>query len=49
MFAHYFASKKTKFVVISEGPRPDGKRIAVAGKVEARKVAAQHNATPWNF
>ena len=36
MFAHYFASKKTKFVVISETNRPEGQRIAVSGKAEAR-------------
>ena len=24
-------------------------RIKVEGKREARKVAAHHNATPWNF
>lgn len=42
MFAHYFASKKTKFVVISDGPTPNG-------KVEARKIAKEHDAQPWNF
>lgn len=49
MLAHYFASKKTKFVVISDGPTPNGKRIAVSGKVEARKIAKEHDAQPWNF
>lgn len=24
-------------------------RIAVTGKRDARKIAAQYNATPWNF
>lgn len=33
MYAHYFASNKTKFVVISDGPTPNGKRIAVSDKV----------------
>lgn len=27
----------------------NGKKIDVAGKREAKKVAAEHNATPWNF
>ncbi|ALH23562.1 hypothetical protein AVV50_gp39 [Pseudomonas phage PaMx42] len=49
MFAHYFASKKTKFVVISETNRPEGQRIAVSGKAEARRVAKERNAQPWNF
>lgn len=47
--AHYYASSKTKFVVISTTLRPVGERIAVAGKAEARKVAAAHDAKPWNF
>jgi hypothetical protein len=49
MFAHYFASKKTKFVVISETDRPEGQRIAVSGKAEARMVVKERNAQPWNF
>lgn len=49
MFAHYFASKKTAFVIISETSRPVGEKIAVSGKVEARKIAAQFNAKCWNF
>lgn len=49
MFAHYFASKKTKFVVISETNRPEGQRIAVSGKAEARRLAKERNAQPWNF
>ena len=49
MTAHYFASKGSKFVIISTNVEPVGKKIVVAGKAEARKVAKQHNATPWNF
>lgn len=47
--AHYFASAKRKVVYISETLSPVGKEIEVSGKVEARKVAEQHNAKPWNF
>ncbi len=49
MYAHYFASKGLKYIVISSSPRPVGEQIAVKGKVEARKVAKQHNASPYNF
>lgn len=49
MYAHYFATKKTKFVVISKTTRPEGQRIAVSGKAEARRIAKAHNAQPWNF
>lgn len=27
----------------------NGKKVVVAGKREAKKVAAENNATPWNF
>lgn len=47
--AHYFASKTRKFVVISTDMRPVGTEINVAGVAEARKVAKQHGAKPWNF
>lgn len=49
MFAHYVATKNEKFVIIAETNRPIGQKIVVAGKVEARKVALQNNAKPWNF
>tara|TARA_R110000851_G_scaffold187318_1_gene337096 strand:- start:8949 stop:9101 length:153 start_codon:yes stop_codon:yes gene_type:complete len=50
MYAHYFASKKTKHVLITLTNRPTGgERIEVKGKAEARKVAAQHGAKAWNF
>jgi hypothetical protein len=47
--AHYFASKTRKVVFISETMAPVGKEVEVSGKAEARKVAEQHNAKPWNF
>lgn len=49
MFAHYFATRKNKFVVISETNRPTGERIPVSGKVEARRIAKEKGASPWNF
>lgn len=48
-YAHYFASKGKKVVIISEGFSPVGKEIPVTGKVDAKKVAKRYNATPWNF
>jgi hypothetical protein len=47
--AHYFASKKRKFVIISESLLPVGKEIIVSGKAEARKIAAANKAKPHNF
>jgi hypothetical protein len=34
---------------IENGRRTYVGGFSVSGKVEARKVAAQHNAEPWNF
>jgi hypothetical protein len=34
---------------IEDGRRTYVGGFSVSGKVEARKVAAQHNAKPWNF
>lgn len=52
-FAYYTATKKIKFVTITtahNGPEfAAAPRIEVKGKVEARKVAAAHNAQRWNF
>jgi len=51
--AHYYATRKRKAVII--GVNSDitfANRIAeieVSGKIEARKVAAEYNAKPWNF
>lgn len=50
--AHYFASRTTKVLVIAEGPSlrgGEGERIPVAGKIEARKIAAERGAQCWNF
>lgn len=51
--AHYFASRTEKYLVIVEGPSLRGHaadvRIPVAGKAEARKIAAARGAQPWNF
>lgn len=49
MTAHYFSTRKRKFVVLSETLAPVGKEIPVTSKTNAREVAAKHNAMPWNF
>lgn len=49
MYSHYFATKSVKYIIISEGPRPVGKRINVIGKAEARKVSKAEKAEPYNF
>lgn len=49
MFAHYFIGKGQKFVVISATMQPVGTKIHVTGKAEAKKIAKEHNAKPWNF
>ena len=49
--AHYTTGKQPTlaFAVTTNGRREWLGTIAVAGKREARKVAAAHGATPWNF
>ncbi len=54
--AHYFAGRVSgtpvKYLIIAEGPSlrgNEGERINVAGKVEARKIAAERGAQCWNF
>jgi hypothetical protein len=53
MYAHYFASKTRKYLVISKTPactmadRVD--EIEVSGKAEARRVAKLFSACCWNF
>lgn len=51
--AHYYASKARKFVVFgTAGKLPaleNQKELPVSGKSAARKLAAENNATPWNF
>jgi ribosomal protein L7Ae-like RNA K-turn-binding protein len=47
--AHYFATRANKLVIISNDTRPQGITVKVNSKKEAKEVAKQHNATPWNF
>jgi hypothetical protein len=50
--AHYFVKNGSAFLDITEGPSLSGPhqiRVPVTGKREARRVAAQYNAKPWNF
>lgn len=51
--AHYYASKTRKFVVFGVNgkfpPLEEQKEFPVSGKAEARKLATESNATPWNF
>ncbi len=49
MYAHYFATKNEKHLIISETNRPVGKKIIVKSKPEARKIAKEMNIKPWNF
>lgn len=52
-FAHYFASKAGAYLIISTAPHTQHAarvaEIAVSGKREARKIADEHAAKPWNF
>ena len=50
--AYYTATRKIKFVTIHKGGRVNdriGTRFEVANMKEAKQVAQQHNASPWNF
>jgi hypothetical protein len=54
MIAHYYATRNVKTLYISSGHdnrAPGFTRIAiqVSGKREARRIAAEHGATCWNF
>ncbi len=51
MKAHYYGNKQQGYTVrITESMQPvGGFEIKIVGKAEARKVAKQHNAQPWNF
>lgn len=45
--AHYCNNKTLR---ITEGSAPVGGQVfKVSGKREARELAKQHNAKPWNF
>lgn len=35
--------------IIENGRRSLVRQVAVSGKVEARRIAKEHGATPWNF
>ena len=48
-FVHYYASKKQKFIIVSQDARPVGEKITVSGKREARKIVQKLNAEAWNF
>jgi hypothetical protein len=50
--AHYTAGKQpTLCLAVTANGRRDwiANRIPVSGKREARKLAAERGATPWNF
>ena len=52
MYAHYFATKTIKFVLITHTVHPYSNgavRVEVKGKAEAREVAKRNNAQCWNF
>lgn len=50
LHATYTATKNRKIVEIHAPHRPlTGTVYNVSGKKEARQIAKQHNATPWNF
>jgi hypothetical protein len=51
MYAHYYATKKTKILLITPDEKASLilKKFEVKGKVAARKKAKELNATPWNF
>jgi hypothetical protein len=51
MYAHLYGSKSRGFTVrINSDVRPvGGTEYPVKGKAEAKAIARQHNATPWNF
>lgn len=52
MYAHYFTSKAGAELLISSTPALNTgnvETIRVSGKREARKIAAERNATCWNF
>ena len=50
-FAHYYGSKSRGFtVLINNSASPvGGTEYPVSGKLEARAIAKQHGATPYNF
>ena len=51
MFAHYYGSKSKGFTVrINSDMQPVGGLVfTISGKAEAKKLAKEHQAQPWNF
>lgn len=47
--AHYYASRSQKFLVIGVDGRQTEERYEVGSKSEARKLASELSAKPWNF
>lgn len=49
--AHYYASRKVRHLVIRQDAQNGEpvETLEVSGKVEARRIAAERGATPWNF
>lgn len=49
--AHYFGTGKKRIVVLGENGKIHGNReeILVANKRQAKIVAKERNALPWNF
>ena len=48
-YAHYFRSGKKHELIIRNGQGKTESWLQVAGKREARKIAKNLNAMPWNF
>lgn len=51
MKAHFYGTKAKGFTVrITDSMQPFGGIVfSVAGKADAKKIAKEHNAQPWNF
>jgi hypothetical protein len=51
IYAHYYATKKVKFVIFSDDVQ--GRNIiikhVVSGKIEAKKLSKSRGAIAWNF
>lgn len=47
--AHYFAGRSEKILVIGVDGRLTDEKYPVSGKKEARKLAEELGAKPWNF
>jgi hypothetical protein len=52
LIADYTASRAKKFLtlsLLSNGRREHVETVTVAGKIEARRIAAERGAKCWNF